>query len=178
MTIQALTSAGPSAGVAYGGVLEIAVGQDGAIDEGSLAFDGGPTVPVAGRADGRALSLRVTFPNGDALVLSGTGEDDIDRCTGALSGVFGGPELGDTGSWQIDPAASQLTTPAAPAPPTACRRVSRFARARAQLSKRVPSMDSPLACPRGGSRSRRPAALELHDPIDSLPVTLAARGQG
>ncbi|HKU79146.1 MAG TPA: twin-arginine translocation signal domain-containing protein [Rhodanobacteraceae bacterium] len=112
MTIQALTSAGPSAGVAYGGVLEIAVGQDGAIDEGSLAFDGGPTVPVAGRADGRALSLRATFPNGDALVLTGTGEDDIDRCTGALSGVFGGPELGDTGSWQIDPAASQLTTPA------------------------------------------------------------------
>lgn len=112
MTIQALTSAGPSFGAAYSGLLEIAFGEEGAIDDGSLAFDGGPTVPVVGNAGGRALSLRATFPNGNALVLTGTGENDIDTCSGALSGVFGGPELGDSGSWQIDPAASQQTTPA------------------------------------------------------------------
>jgi hypothetical protein len=128
MTVQALTSAGPSFGVAYSGVLEIAMSQDGTIDQGSWAFEGGPTVPVVGNVDGRALSLRATFPNGNALVLTGTGENDIATCSGALSGVFGGPELGDTGSWLIDPAASQLTTPAgsstagaaATATPTPC----------------------------------------------------------
>lgn len=114
MTIRALASAGPSSGVDYAGVLEIAVGANGAIDVGSLAFDGGPTVPVVGRAEGRALSLRATFPNGNALVLTGTGENDVGACSGALSGVFGGPELGDTGSWQIDPASSQRIAPAKP----------------------------------------------------------------
>lgn len=109
MSIQALTSAGPSFGTAYSGVLEITIADEGAIDVGSLSFDGGPTVPVVGQADGRALSLRATFPNGNALVLTGTGEQPIDQCTGALSGVFGGPELGDTGSWLIDPSQSVRT---------------------------------------------------------------------
>lgn len=108
MTMQALTSAGPSSGTAYSGVLEIAFGQDGAVDLGSLAFDGGPTVPVAGESRGRALSLRATFPDGSALVLTGTGEQALESCSGALSGVFGGPQLGDTGSWLIDPSQSQL----------------------------------------------------------------------
>lgn len=107
MSIQALTSAGPSFGIAYDGVLEITLGDDGAIDSGSLSFTGGPTVPVVGESEGRALSLRATFPNGSALVLSGAGENDIATCSGALSGVFGGPELGDTGSWLIDPAYSE-----------------------------------------------------------------------
>jgi len=107
LTVQALTSAGPSTGVAYSGELEISFGDAGAIDTGALAFDGGPTVPVVGAWSGRALSLRATFPNGTALVLTGTGEHPVTQCSGALSGVFGGPELGDTGSWQIDPTANQ-----------------------------------------------------------------------
>jgi hypothetical protein len=108
MSIQALTSAGPSFGTAYAGVLEITLADDGAIDSGSLSFTGGPTVDVVGKVIGRALSMRATFPNGNALVLTGVGENDIETCSGALSGVFGGPELGDTGSWLVDPAASEL----------------------------------------------------------------------
>jgi hypothetical protein len=109
MSIQALTSAGPSSGTAYAGTLEITLADDGAIDSGSFSFTGGPTIEVVGEAVGRALSLRATFPNGNALVLTGTGENEIQSCSGALSGVFGGPELGDTGSWLIDPALSELT---------------------------------------------------------------------
>ena len=125
MAIQALTSAGPSIDTAYAGVLQITLAGDGSIDSGSLAFTGGPTVPVVGQADGRALSLRATFPNGNALVLTGTGENDIETCSGALSGVFGGPELGDTGSWLIDSTQSVRSgggggsvpiTPATPVP--------------------------------------------------------------
>jgi hypothetical protein len=117
MSVQALTSAGPSVDTAYAGVLAITLGDDGSIDTGSLAFTGGPTVPVVGQADGRALSLRATFPNGNALVLTGTGENEIATCSGALSGVFGGPELGDTGSWLIDPAQSVRSGGAAPITP-------------------------------------------------------------
>lgn len=107
MAVQALTSAGPSLGQAYSGTLQITLAPDGAIDTGSFTPDGGIAVPVAGQAHGRAVSLRVTFADGQALVLTGTGENDLDVCSGALSGVFGGPQLGDTGSWQIDPAHSQ-----------------------------------------------------------------------
>lgn len=107
MTIEALTSAGPSDGQYYTGVLEITLGQEGAIDKGSFTPAGGVAAPVVGESEGRALSLRVTFADGQALVLTGTGENDIASCSGALSGVFGGPQLGDTGSWMIDPSLSQ-----------------------------------------------------------------------
>jgi len=109
MTIEALTSAGPSAGVDYAGVLKITFGQDGAVDVGSFTPEGGVSVPVVGKTEGRALSFRVMLANDQALVLTGTGEKDIAACSGALSGVFGGPELGDTGSWLIDPSLSRLT---------------------------------------------------------------------
>ncbi|MCA9859299.1 MAG: hypothetical protein KC438_06225, partial [Thermomicrobiales bacterium] len=108
MSIQALTSAGPSFDILYSGVLEITIAEDGGIDSGSFTPVGGVSVPVVGEVDGRALDLRVMFPTGQHLVLSGTGENDIETCSGALSGVFGGPELGDTGSWLIDPSQSQL----------------------------------------------------------------------
>lgn len=110
MSIQALTSAGPSFGQAYAGLLEITLADDGAIDSGSFTPDGGIAAPVVGQADGRALSLRVTFADGQALVMTGAGENEIALCSGPLSGVFGGPQLGDTGSWLIDPAFSELTS--------------------------------------------------------------------
>jgi len=108
MTVQALTSAGPSFGQAYAGLLEITIAEDGAIDSGNFTPEGGIAAPVVGQADGRALSLRVTFADGQALVLTGTGENAIDVCSGALSGGFSGPQLGDTGSWIIDPGRSEL----------------------------------------------------------------------
>jgi hypothetical protein len=52
MSMQALTSAGPSVNTAYAGVLEITLAGDGSIDTGSLAFTGGPTVPVVGQFAG------------------------------------------------------------------------------------------------------------------------------
>lgn len=109
MAVQALTSAGPSFGQAYAGVLEITLGNAGAIDSGTFTPDGGIAAPVVGESDGRALDLRITFADGQALVLSGTGANPIETCSGALSGVFSGPQLGDTGSWEIDPAASVVT---------------------------------------------------------------------
>lgn len=107
MVMQALTSAGPSSGQAYGGALQITLNAEGAVQQGSFTPDGGIAAPVVGQTNGRAVSLRITFADGQALVLNGTGENDLTICSGALSGVFGGPQLGDTGSWQIDPTQSQ-----------------------------------------------------------------------
>lgn len=129
MAVQALTSAGPSSGQAYSGVLEITISAGGAIDSGSFTPDGGISAPVVGETEGRALDLRLTFADGQALVLTGTGEYPIDTCSGALSGGFSGPRLGDTGSWVIDPAGTVLidagrpdaietATPAATATPS------------------------------------------------------------
>lgn len=109
LSVQALTSAGPSYGQAYGGVLEFTMGNEGAIDRGTFTPDGGISAPVVGEFEGRAIDLRITFADGQALVLSGTGENPIEICSGALSGVFSGPHLGDTGSWMIDPSASLVT---------------------------------------------------------------------
>ena len=52
MSVQALTSVGPSVDMAYAGVLEITLAGDGSIDTGSLAFTGGPTVPSWGKPMG------------------------------------------------------------------------------------------------------------------------------
>ena len=65
----------------------------------------------AGTTGVAALSMRDTFPNGNSLVLSGVDESDIETCAGALSGVFGGPNLGVTGSRPVDPARSELISP-------------------------------------------------------------------
>lgn len=99
IALQALTSAGPSFGQSYTGQLEIDVADDGAIDTGFFTPDGGLAAPAVGNASGRSLSLRVTFPDGQTLVFGGTGDQAIDVCSGAISGAFSGPQLGDTGSW-------------------------------------------------------------------------------
>ncbi len=109
VTMQALTSAGPSTGQAYSGVLELPIAGQNAIDQGTFTPDGGVAASVVGQSNGRALSLRVTFADGQALVLTGVGENDLSVCSGALSGTFSGPQLGDTGSWRIDPSQSQLS---------------------------------------------------------------------
>lgn len=109
MTVEALTSAGPSTGQTYNGVLEITLAPDGAVNIGNFTPSGGIAAPVVGQANSRALSLRVTFADGQALVFTGTAENDLVVCSGQLSGVFGGPQLGDVGQWRIDPSQSQRT---------------------------------------------------------------------
>jgi hypothetical protein len=84
------------------GEISFALGPDGAIDAGRFLLDGGPEVPVVGQATGRALNLRADLQavqEGLALVLVGTAEEPVSRCTGAVDGMLTGPLPGDLGDW-------------------------------------------------------------------------------
>jgi hypothetical protein len=100
------------------GELSFALGSDGAIDAGRLLLDGGPDVPVVGQATGRALNLRADLQavqEGLALVLVGTAEQPLNRCTGAVDGLLTGPLPGDLGDWHATATAGGTgTTPPTP----------------------------------------------------------------
>ena len=84
------------------GEISFTLGPDGAIDAGRFLLDGGPEVPVVGQATGRALNLRADLQavqEGLALVLVGTAEQPLNRCTGAVDGYLTGPLPGDLGDW-------------------------------------------------------------------------------
>ncbi|MGI8477115.1 MAG: hypothetical protein ACR2OO_12180 [Thermomicrobiales bacterium] len=79
--------------------LSLPIGADGAIDAGTLTLGQGGKLAVVGQAVGRALSLRVDFGGGKTMALTGTGENDISKCTGRIDGTFGGPDVTDFGTW-------------------------------------------------------------------------------
>ena len=84
------------------GEISFALDPDGAIAEGRFLLDGGPELPVVGQATGRALNLRADFAaiqEGLALVLVGTAQEPLSRCTGPLDGLLTGPLPGDLGDW-------------------------------------------------------------------------------
>src|SRR5918996_3085056 len=97
------------------GEISFALGRDGAIDAGRLLLDGGPEVPVVGQATGRALNLRADLQavqEGLALVLVGTAEEPVSRCTGAVDGMLTGPLPGDLGDWHATATAGGSRTSA------------------------------------------------------------------
>ena len=103
------------------GELGFSLGPDGAIDAGRLLLDGGPEVPVVGQATGRAINLRANLQavqEGLALVLVGTAEQPLTRCTGGIDGLLTGPLAGDLGDWHATATAiaGGTGTGAAPTP--------------------------------------------------------------
>src|SRR5690349_11946463 len=99
LVLVATVSVGPNKDKVYEGDLEMVIGDDGAIDEGTLTTDDGDEYELVGQATGRALNLRITIDEGQWLSLTGTGEIDVDRCRGGIDGTFGGPKTGDLGTW-------------------------------------------------------------------------------
>jgi hypothetical protein len=100
------------------GEIAFALGPDGRIDSGQWRLAGGGELPVVGQATGRALTLRVQAGIGQTIVLTGAGEEDLAVCTGAVDGLFTGPQRGDIGDWHAmatSLGAPQATTAPAPA---------------------------------------------------------------
>lgn len=81
------------------GTLSLALGDDGAIDQGQLVLADGTTMAVVGQAAGRAVNLRLQGSNGRILIAVGTGEQAITACAGKIDGPLTGPQLGDLGEW-------------------------------------------------------------------------------
>jgi hypothetical protein len=99
LTLTAPVVTGPDKGTAYDGDLSLTIGSTGAIDDASLKLTNGKTHKAVGQATGRALNVRIDLGGGKTLALSGTGEQDLILCRGAIDGTFGGPDVADLGTW-------------------------------------------------------------------------------
>lgn len=99
---EATVHQGPSAGLTLTGILSIIVKDDGALD-GQLTLADGSQVATVGQANGRAINLMLTTPDGQPIFGVGTAAQPISQCDGVLGGPFVGPQSGDSGDWVIEP---------------------------------------------------------------------------
>lgn len=97
--IAGTVSLGPNTGQSFQGTLTISIGQDGAIDSGTVQFDDGTTQPVVGQATGRSIRLRVGTDPNSVLTFVGSGVFPVEQCSGELSGAFAGPGVENVGVW-------------------------------------------------------------------------------
>jgi hypothetical protein len=100
LPIVATTAVGPHKDTTYSGTLNLEIGDNGAIDGGSFDLDTGTSLPLVGQATGRVLNLRVALSDGGILALNGTADIDLVLCRGDASGVIGGPDDTDLGTWR------------------------------------------------------------------------------
>ncbi len=99
LPIYAEVYVGPYLGTVYEGTLSLDIDEEGAIDSGFLETLDGQSYPLVGHAEGRGIDLRIDLGNGQILTLTGTAELDFAVCQGAAAGSFGGPEMGNMGTW-------------------------------------------------------------------------------
>ena len=108
MPIYAEVYVGPWLGTVYEGTLSLDMDAVGAIDSGSFDLLDGTSYPLVGQATGRGLDLRVDLGSEQLLTLTGTAQADFALCQGEAAGSFGGPEMGNMGTW-ITTGPGQLT---------------------------------------------------------------------
>lgn len=99
LPIYARVYLGPYLDTEYEGTLSLDIDETGAIDSGAFQTIDGQRFPLVGQADGRALDLRIDLGNGLLLTLTGAAELPFSVCQGAAAGSFGGPEMGNMGTW-------------------------------------------------------------------------------
>ena len=99
MHIVAKTSVGSNANKTYSGTLNFSIGDNGAIDTGTFDLDDGSSLSLVGQATGRAINLRITLADQSTLAFVGAADIDLLLCRGDASGVFGGPDDSDIGTW-------------------------------------------------------------------------------
>jgi hypothetical protein len=97
--IAGTVSLGPDTGQSFQGTLTMAIGQDGAIDSGTVQFSDGTSSPVVGQATGRSIRLRVGTDPEAVMTFVGSGVSPADQCTGEFSGAFAGPGVQNVGVW-------------------------------------------------------------------------------
>jgi len=101
LAMHAETIAGPSAPAVYDGTLQFTLGADGAFIQASFISAAG-TRPVAGRATGRAVDFDVILAGNQVVAFSGTADQPVSLCQGAMAGLLAGPQPGDIGGWQAN----------------------------------------------------------------------------
>lgn len=99
LALDATTDLGPDAGKTLQGTLTLAIGQDGAIDSGTLELSDGTTQPVVGQANGRSIRLRIGSGPDAVMTFIGSAMTPLDQCAGPVTGAFTGPGLENIGVW-------------------------------------------------------------------------------
>jgi hypothetical protein len=84
------------------GELQLGIDREGGGVGGILILEDGEKLDVQGQATGRSVSLRISFGDGDALVLVGAGFSPFAECNVGYSGPASGPRPGDLGDWRTE----------------------------------------------------------------------------
>ncbi len=127
----ALTSS-LDAGSTVSGTLVLDIGNNGAIDTGSLTLAGQAQASVVGQATGPAIDLLASLDDGGILALTGVSDADVAGCSGSILGSLANADAEQIGTWtatpgdsppsdgpvQPPPAAPTSTPTPAPAPAT------------------------------------------------------------
>ncbi|MGH2551522.1 MAG: hypothetical protein ACRDHN_19210, partial [Thermomicrobiales bacterium] len=111
LQIQFTTVTGPDQNTIFAGTLNLSIGDDGAVDDGSFDTADGVSRPLVGQVTGRAMNLRIDFGNNQVVALQGTAANDLILCRGQASGTFGGPDDMDLGTWRTVSDQSGSTVP-------------------------------------------------------------------
>lgn len=87
-------------GTLVSGSLAIDIGDDGAIDTGSLTLTGQAKASVVGQVTGPAIDLLASLADGTTLSLTGVAGSDISACNASIVGSLANPDTGQIGTWQ------------------------------------------------------------------------------
>ncbi len=134
LKVHAETIGGPSAPVAYDGVLQFTIDSAGGFTAASFTPQGQAAVSATGNATGRAIDFQIELGSGQTLAFSGAGAQPFSTCPDSATGIFSGPQPGDIGGWQASlpsgaagstttgqtSTASQGASSSCPPPQTAC----------------------------------------------------------
>jgi hypothetical protein len=102
---NAVIRKGPTQGLRLSGTLRLTSSYDGSLTGSLLSTDGQVYVKVSGHANGRAINLAFDFGYSGRtqtyLLGVGTMWEPFNTCSGAMGGLFTGPQDGDIGDWGV-----------------------------------------------------------------------------
>lgn len=82
------------------GTLVVDIGEDGAIDSGSLTLGSRAPASVVGQATGSGIALLASLSDGTTLSLTGIGDSRIDGCANRITGFLANAGTGQLGTWR------------------------------------------------------------------------------
>lgn len=180
LPIYARVYLGPYLDTEYEGTLSLDIDETGAIDSGTFQTIDGQSFPLVGQADGRALDLRIDLGNDLLLTLTGTAENDFSICQGAAAGSFGGPEMGNMGTWTTVSDGGTLSPPGTTPTetPNPCAAVSCFAPQTPNPSTCECECAAPLVTCGGACCAADAACVDADAGICSCPDGTVECGEG
>lgn len=88
------------------GTLVIDIGDDGAIDTGSLTLQGQAVASVVGQVFGQEIALSASLADGTVLSLVGITAANVAACSQPITGSLANADNGQLGTWQAQPNSS------------------------------------------------------------------------